>query len=398
MKRREFFCTTAGFGVGVGVMATGLAGDVAVKPVTLFLCGDVMTGRGIDQVLPYPGNPRLHESYVKDAHRYVELAEKVNGPVPKPVDFAYPWGDALAVLDRFQPDARIINLETSITTSDHPWPDKGIHYRMHPRNLPCLTAAKLDACVLANNHVLDWGRGGLTETLESLDRAGLAHAGAGRDAEQSAMPSVIPLAGGRRVLVFAVGHESSGIPPEWASAKGRPGVNLLNDFSRDTVASLAVQIRGIKRAGDLVVASIHWGPNWGYAIAGEHRAFAHSLIDHAGVDVVHGHSSHHPRAIEIHRDKPVLYGCGDFLNDYEGIHGHAEFRGELSLMYFITSDPATGALRRLEMTPMRVQRLQVRHAPPQDARWLLDTMDRECARFGSRVEAGDDGRLVLRWR
>lgn len=371
------------------------AGD---RPVTVFLCGDVMTGRGIDQILPHSGSPRLHESYVKDARRYVELAEDANGPIPKPVGFAYPWGDALGVLDRFGPDARIINLETAITTSDHPWPDKGIHYRMHPRNVPCLTAAEIDACVLANNHVLDWGREGLSETLETLDRASLAHAGAGRNAGECARPATIPLAGGRRILIFAIGHESSGIPPDWSTAKDRPGVNLVSDFSRDTIDSLAAQIRAVKRPGDLVVASIHWGPNWGYAIAGEHRAFAHSLIDRAGVDIVHGHSSHHPRAIEVHRSRPILYGCGDFLNDYEGIHGHAEFRGELSLMFFITSDPATGTLRHLEMVPMRIQRLQVRHAPPSDARWLLDTMNRECSRFGSRVEAADDGRLVLRWK
>ncbi len=139
--------------------------------ITIFLCGDVMTGRGIDQVLPHPSKPVLYEPYVKDAVDYVHLAERANGPIPKPVSHSYIWGDALDVLERMAPDLRIINLETSITTSEDYWRGKGINYRMHPQNAPCITAAKTDLCVLANNHVLDWGFAGLIETLETLKTA-----------------------------------------------------------------------------------------------------------------------------------------------------------------------------------------------------------------------------------
>ncbi|MBU1394726.1 MAG: CapA family protein, partial [Gammaproteobacteria bacterium] len=141
--------------------------------MTLFLCGDVMTGRGIDQVLPHPGDPVLHEGYVTSAPDYVALAERVNGPIPRPAEFAYVWGDALAEWARIAPDLRIVNLETAVTTRDDWQRGKGIHYRMHPANVPCLTAAGIDCCVLANNHVLDWGYAGLAETLETLRRAGL---------------------------------------------------------------------------------------------------------------------------------------------------------------------------------------------------------------------------------
>src|SRR5687768_10922694 len=94
--------------------------------VTLFLCGDMMTGRGIDQILPQPCAPHLYESYVRSALGYVELAERVSGPIPRPVPFAYIWGDALEVLERMQPDVRIVNLETAVTTSEDAWPRKGI--------------------------------------------------------------------------------------------------------------------------------------------------------------------------------------------------------------------------------------------------------------------------------
>ena len=125
-------------------------------PVTLriFLCGDVMLGRGIDQILPHPCDPQLYESLLESSVDYVRLAEDTNGPIPRNVDFSYIWGAALQELARRQPDARIINLETSITRSAAYEP-KGINYRVSPENAAYLAAADIDCCVLANNHVGD---------------------------------------------------------------------------------------------------------------------------------------------------------------------------------------------------------------------------------------------------
>jgi poly-gamma-glutamate capsule biosynthesis protein CapA/YwtB (metallophosphatase superfamily) len=89
------------------------------------------------------------------------------------VDYPYPWGDALKILNQAAPDVRIINLETAVTRSNDPWPGKSIHYRMHPQNVPCLTVAGIDCCVIANNHVLDWSYAGLAETLTTLHQANL---------------------------------------------------------------------------------------------------------------------------------------------------------------------------------------------------------------------------------
>jgi len=354
--------------------------------LTLFLCGDVMLGRGIDQLLPHPGAPHLYEPYVRTALGYVELAEAAAGALPRSVDFGYVWGDALEELQRRAPQARIVNLETSVTAAEDAWPGKGIHYRMHPRNAPCLAAAGIDCCVLANNHVLDWGYRGLEETLDTLHVAGIRTAGAGRDAVAAAAPAAIELSGGGRVLVFAYAMESSGVPPAWAAAHGRAGVNFLADLSARSADAICTRVREARRAGDIVVISIHWGGNWGYESSPEERAFAHRLVDGQAADVLHGHSSHHPRGIEIYRERPILYGCGDFLNDYEGIGGHEAFRPGLCLMVFPTLDAASGRLQGLALVPMRVRRFRLQRATEEEARWLQDTLDRESRGFGTRVE------------
>ncbi len=402
MYRRDFLLSAGTIVIALNASASQTT-DSASQPddsplITLFLCGDVMTGRGIDQVLPHPNDPRIYESYVRNAVRYVELAETSNGPIPKPVAFPYIWGDALDVLDRVAPDVRIVNLETAVTSADDCWRGKGINYRMHPRNIPCLTAAKINCCALANNHVLDWGYSGLAETLETLSTAKVMRAGAGRNRVEAAAPAMLDVPGKGRVIVFSVGSVTSGIPAEWAADNDRAGVNLLTTLSEEVVGDIATSVGRVKRSGDLVVVSIHWDSNWGYPIPSDHRQFAHRLIDEAGVDVVHGHSSHHPRGIEIYRARPIVYGCGDFLNDYEGIGGYEEFRGDLSLMYFVSLNPTTGNLARMVMAPLQIRRFRLNRASNPDAEWLRDVLSREGRALGTTVELTADNTLILRAR
>lgn len=364
--------------------------------ITLFVCGDVMTGRGVDQVLPHPGDPTLHEAHCRSAGDYVRLAEAAHCPLARPLDFGDIWGDARDAFARLAPDVRIVNLETAVTTSDAAWPGKGIHYRMHPANVPCLTAAALDCCVLANNHVLDWGYAGLAQTLDTLEAAGLATAGAGRDGEAAAAPALVGVAGKGRVAVLGLGSESSGIPRAWAAGPAVPGVHLLPDVSDRAVAEVGRRVAGVKTGDTLVVASIHWGGNWGHQIEGWQRRLARHLIDEAGVDVVHGHSSHHAKAIEVYRERPIFYGCGDLIDDYEGIAGHEPFRPELRLLYFPCLDARTGRLVRLDMVPLRRRRFRLSAATVEEARWLGRTLSREGAPLGTSVRV-TDGALTLAW-
>jgi poly-gamma-glutamate synthesis protein (capsule biosynthesis protein) len=362
----------------------------------IFLCGDIMLGRGIDQILPHPCDPALHESYVTSALDYVRMAEAAHGPIPRLADPSYVWGDALEELTHTRPDARIVNLETSITRSED-FALKGINYRLSPENAGCLTALAPDCCALANNHVLDWGHAGLLDTLATLDRLHIKTAGAGYNAGQASMPACIDIAGKGRLVLYSFASVTSGTPRSWAATHGSAGVNLLTDLSEGTAAHIADQIAQQRQPCDIIVISIHWGPNWGYDVPDEQRRFAHALIDRADVSIVHGHSSHHAKAMEVYRNRLILYGCGDFLNDYEGIKGYEEYRDDLALMYFAEIMPESRDIATLEVVPLQIRQFRLSRPSNDDCFWVQQMLDRQCRRFNERITQISDGRLALSW-
>lgn len=349
-----------------------------------------MTGRGIDQVQRHRVDPVLYESYMRSATGYVRIAEQASGAIPHPVAPDYVWGDALDLLARLPPQLRIVNLETAITARGSPWPGKGIHYRMHPRNVAVLRAAQVDVAVLANNHVLDWGGEGFDDTLEALRAAGVMVAGAGADAAAASAPASAAV-GGRHVRVFAMAGPDCGVPAEWTAGEHRAGVHRLAALDEATARAEARRIRATAGEGDIVVVSVHWGSNWGHAVPDAHRRFARTLIEHGGVDVVHGHSSHHPRGMEVHEGRLILYGAGDLINDYEGIGGNEAFRPQLVALY-LPELRADGSLDRLWVVPLRLARFRLNAANEEELSWMQRTLARESR--GVRVGA-DAGRILV---
>lgn len=268
-----------------------------------------------------------------------------------------PGGEALPLLVALQPDLRIVNLEAAVTTADRPWPGKAVHYRLHPANVACLQAAGIDACCLANNHVLDWGLNGLAETLRSL--------------HQVQGPARLPLPEGGRLLLFAWALASSGVPLTWGARLDQPGVALLPAIDRGTAKWMSGCIRRQRCRGDRVVVALYWGANWVPVVPEAHRWLARQLIDLAEVDVVYGHSSHHPLPLEIHAGKLILYGCGDLINDSEGLPLHGPWRSDLVCCHLLDLDPDTGALLGLTLNPFQLhRRLAVGAALPQWRRVL----------------------------
>jgi poly-gamma-glutamate synthesis protein (capsule biosynthesis protein) len=230
-----------------------------------------------------------------------------------------------------------------------------------------------------------------------LDAAHIARAGAGNDSEEAAAPAIVDLAGKGRVLLFSFGSTTSGIPRDWCATSISPGVNLLEELSETTATRIATEMRKFQRPGDLLIASIHWGSNWGYEIPREQLVFAHQLIDE-GVALVHGHSSHHVKAMEVFNGRLILYGCGDFLTDYEGISGYEEFRGDLAAMYFVELDPESGRLLSARLIPMQMRRFRLERASTTDARWLRDLLNKLGAPFGTCARVADQNSLALEWQ
>ena len=358
--------------------------------VKLFLVGDVVLARAIDMIQPVSCDPTLYEGNGLTAHDYVTLAVEKNGPLPDKSKRGrdYVWGDAIKILDRMKPEVRIINLETSVTTSNKPWPRKCVHYKMHPQNVDIIKSGKIDCCILANNHTADWGFEGLQETLTTLTNAGISYAGAGLDLESAKAPAVFKLSDNRRVIVFSGGHSSSGVPEKWAARDNHPGVNVIDvDNPSKSIPMLKQLVRKYKQDGDVIVLSIHWGGNWEFPVESYHQKFAHAVIRETGVDIIHGHSSHHVKGIEVYNGKLIIYGCGDFLTDYEGISGYESFRGELSLMYFPEIHCRTGSLVSLKMIPTITRQLRVNLCSNDaDVNWLQSTMSRECRKLGCDVK------------
>lgn len=363
--------------------------------ITLFLGGDVMAGRGIDQVLPESSNPVLYERVIKNAEDYVKLAERSSGPISKPVSYRYIWGEAFEELKAIAPDVKIINLETAVTTNNNCWPGKGIHYRMHPGNVNLLTQSGIDVCVMANNHCIDWGYAGLRESIEVLNANGLLTAGAGADSKAVESPAVMELKRGR-LLVFSYTTTDSGTPLEWEAQKDKPGVNLLKSLGTKGVQKVYDDVNLYRRKGDRILLSIHWGKNWGNKVPETHRRFARQVVDSGCADLIHGHSSHHPKAIEVYRGRLIMYGCGDLINDYEGIRGHEAYRDDLSLLYFPVLDDA-GRLTSMTITPMEIFRFSLHRASEEDRTWLVKQLNALCRAFETQIKPIGAGRLELSW-
>lgn len=223
----------------------------------------------------------------------------------------YPWGDTLPILQGA--DWRMCNLECVISDRGTPWSayTKAFHFRSAAKNVAVLKAAKINAVSIANNHTLDYGYDAMFEMLEILDRAGIAHSGAGASLEEASRLAVSNVRGTKVGLLAFTDNE-----PGWEAREHQPGVFYVPVDLKDRRArNLLDIVRKERNTVDLLIMSAHWGSNWGYAPEKGHVAFAHALIE-AGASSVFGHSCHVFRGIEFYRGCPIFYSAGNFVDDY----------------------------------------------------------------------------------
>jgi poly-gamma-glutamate synthesis protein (capsule biosynthesis protein) len=286
--------------------------NLCKKKMIVAVAGDLMMGRGIDQVLDFPGSPLLWEE-MADARGYVALAAR---KVPPYFLEGKNIFRHLSLHNR--QDLFIANLETSVTRSSN-FANKEIHYRADPRNIYFLLQLQVKlGCPLllslANNHVLDFGVEGLRETLLTLKQHGLGVVGAGRNIEEASQPYTY-----RHCKIYGVCHPSSGVPLSWAATSTRPGVFLLEELK-------SFHLEDSKSEKVLM---IHYGPNWQRRIDKQFQQFCRYLIDRYHFKLIVNTSPHHVMLVERYHNAIICHGVGDFINDYYGIGGHKDFSPEV---------------------------------------------------------------------
>ncbi|GGN91531.1 CapA family protein [Saccharibacillus kuerlensis] len=209
------------------------------------------------------------------------------------------------VQDRFRSDdLTVINLETPVTALTTKGAEKTYVFKSPPKALGPLNNAGVDVVNLANNHTLDQGIDGLIDTIKNLDKAGIAHVGAGKDAAAAYAPVYVERKG---VKIAIIGV--SRVLPEtsWAAGKNHPGAASAYD---PEAAARAVE--QAKRNADVVVAIVHWGKERVDMPDSNQTGLAHRMID-AGADLIIGGHAHVLQGFEQYKGKWIAYGTGNFI-------------------------------------------------------------------------------------
>jgi poly-gamma-glutamate synthesis protein (capsule biosynthesis protein) len=217
--------------------------------------------------------------------------------------------------------------------------------------------------------------------LDLLERAGIARAGAGRDRDEARRPALLEALGLRVAVVAFTDNE-----PGWAAQPDRPGTNYI-PIALDDRALGPVQdaLSQAKAAGaDLVVFTIHWGPNMVQRPTPQFRRFARAVID-AGADVFFGHSAHIFQGIEVYHERPIIYDAGDFVDDYAV---DPELRNDWGLLFHLEVEEA--AVRRIELIPVVIRHRQVNRAQEPAHAAIAQRVERLSAELGTTIHRQGD--------
>ena len=324
-----------------------------LRRITLAFGGDVMLGRLVNSAILQRG-PR------------------------------YPWGDVLPLVQ--EADLALVNLECTIAESGELFaPRRVFYFRAHPKAIEVLTLAGVDHVTLANNHALDFQAPALLETIRHLDEHGITHAGAGANLAEASQPAMLE-AGCIKVGVVAFADHFR----EYQATNETPGTRIISISTKEQhFAQVRESIEAVREAGaDLVVFSIHWGPNMRQAPSPGFVAFAHAVMD-AGADIFHGHSAHLFQGIEIYNGKPILYDTGDLIDDYSV---DPQLRNDQQLLFLLTA--ASQDVERVELIPLLISYMQVSQATGDAFDEIAERMHSLSAEMGTEIEQ-EGGRLVI---
>lgn len=300
--------------------------------------GDVMIGRLVNQVISEKG-------------------------------YSYPWGNILQLLHKN--DLNIINLETTLTKSEKKV-TKVFNFKSDPDKVQTLIEGKIDVVNLANNHILDFNQEGFFETLKILEQKNIKYVGVGKNIDEARKPIIIKK---DKTKIGIIGYTDN--EPGWIATKTKPGINYIEVGNIEKVIN---DIKDIKTQVDLLILSIHWGPNKIERPTKEFINFAHQMID-AGVDIIHGHSAHIFQGIEIYKNKIIMYNTGDFVDDYMV---YPDLRNDHSFLFRVKI--INSKIKNIELVPVIISNMQVNLAKENEAQEILNRMKMLCSEFKTKVE------------
>ncbi len=294
----------------------------------------------------------------------------------------YVWGDTLPLLKKAH--LRLINLECVIAENGYQWDKtpKMFFFRADPPAIDVLKVAGIDYVSLANNHTLDFGEDAMIEMLNHLDKAGIVHAGAGRNLHEASKPAVLEV-GGMRVGVISFTDNE----PPFAATRTSAGTNYI-PITEGVLLKVRESVDEARSLSDIIVLSVHWGPNMIERPTRRFRDFAHAVID-MGVDIYHGHSAHIFQGVEIYKKKLIMYDTGDFIDDYYVGPGE---RNDKQLLFLVTI--WQNKIERVEMIPVEISMCQVNVARGDAYKEISDIITGLSAEFGTEVKKRN-GRLVI---
>lgn len=208
------------------------------------------------------------------------------------------WADA---------DVRFVNLESGLSEQqgETQSPHHGLVFTGPPAGADALLRAGIGVVSTANNHAWDYAQRGLFETLENLDRVGVAHAGTGRDQDAAYQPAIIRI-NGLTVAFFAVTQVwNLGV---FAEVEAHEHVAWA-DFAR-----LRLALTRARAECDFVVLSYHGGEEYLEVPLQKTQNFVDQVMS-LGVDIVIGHHPHVPQGVAWYGARPVFYSLGNFVFD-----------------------------------------------------------------------------------
>lgn len=306
----------------------------------------------------------------------VMLGRMVNERLDTTHDYRALWSNVLPLLAAN--DLNIANLENAFTKSEKVVP-KVFNFKADPRHVRALTTANINVVNLANNHIRDFSDDGLYETIDTLDRAGIRHVGAGRNASRAQQPLIIKIHGITFGIIGCTDNE-----PGWNATPTTPGTH----YSKiGDVSSLQPLITKLRPMVDYIILSIHWGPNMLIEPLPEIIDFAHQLID-AGVDIIHGHSAHLIQGIELYRRGLIMYDTGDCIDDY---YVDPSLRNDQSML--VQFSITKRGIEHIKIVPLLIKTMRVSIAPSEQACMIIKRMQKLSQKFGTTMT--DDGTVQI---